>query len=886
MAWSDWFRRRDREITEEINSHLQMATRDRVERGQSPDEARLAALREFGNVTQVQEVTREVWSWTAVEQLLQDIRFGSRILWRSPGVSVSAIVLIALVIGGNTTIYSLVHGLITTPAPAVEAERLVGIVVATPESARLEPLTSHPNYLDLAANATTVRRLVAWIDERMTVGTHQGRYAVFGATVTTEFFETLGVTLALGRGFRAEDDRLDNGLVAVVSHRFWRDRLESTPDAIGRSLTVNGLAVTVVGVAPPRFQGASLSPGEDVWMPIGAYHDAAGTRQRLRDRGDPAVIVVGQLAPDATLHSAQAEFSILAAQLARAYPVENKDTRVAVMPYSATAFVPFSRFAPYILAIFSVVTALTLLIVSANVANLMLARAVTRQRESAVRQSLGASRARILRMLFVEGGVVSLTAWFAALVSAWWMSRTLTAFLEPSRQGLMPDIRPDWMVAAYAMLLAILATIVFTVAPAVSTWRQQVLPWLKAGEQSIAVGRSRVSNMLVVVQLACSVLLLTLAGLAYRSISILDSGDVGFAQEDLLLVTVRTVSSSEAERRELTRAEREEGFALIERIRERLAALHYIEAASYSRRVPGPVFIASTPVRTSDHPDPVLALLRPVGPDYLRALGVTPLAGRDLNTRDTAGENRKAVVSERLARELWPATSPLGRTLLVGQNREAAEIVGVAPNALYDGPSHDPQPKFVFVAVPQQAAPPPADTHYYIRYSGSLDAVTAAISGAVADVDRSLAIVSMDTMTRRLETVTELERMVGTLLAWFAAISLVIAALGQYAIAMFGARRRTREFGVRLALGASSSQIQRGVVSEAFRLTFAGLFCGFLLSVAAATAFRSTLFGITPTDPPTYAAVFTLLAVTSIVASYLPAWRAGRVNVVEVLRQE
>jgi predicted permease len=884
MGWIPWFRPRSREIAEEIDSHLQMAIRDRIDRGASPEEARAAALREFGNVPKVTQTTREVWSWTSLEQLLQDIRFGSRILWRSPGLSASAVVLIALVIGGNTTIYSLVHGLLTTPAAAVQADRLVGIVVATPASAAIEPMTSYPNYLDLAATARSVRGLSAWVDERLTVGVERGTYAVFGAAVTTNYFDTLGVALAQGRGFRPADDHLENGLVAVVSDRFWREQLGAQPGAVGSRITINARAAIVVGIAPPRFLGAIMTPGDDVWVPIGAYLEAINARQRLTDRGQPAVIIVGQRTAGTTIDAAQAELSVLGAQLTRAYPVENKDTRVMVIPYSATSFLPFARFAPYILAIFSVVTALTLLIVSANVANLMLARAVTRQRETAVRQSLGASRGRILRMLFVEGAVVSLVAWLAACVSAWWTARAIVAFLEPARQGLTPEIRPDWTVAAYAMVLAVVATIAFTLAPAVSAWKQQALPWLKAGEQSIAAGRSRTSNVLVVVQLAFSVLLLTLAGLAYRSISMLDSGEVGFAHENLLLVTVRTAPVADVDDQDLTAAEHQARITLIERIRERLAAVPDVDAVSHGRRV-GPTFVGSTPVRPSDRPDPVLAIVRPVGPDYLRTLGLAPRAGRDLDIRDNRSETRKVIVSDRLARELWPGTSPLGRTLLVGRNQEPAEVVGVAPNARYDGPAHDPQPKFAFLAALQQDAAA-RDTHFYVRHTAPLDRIAPALGAAVAEIDPSIPIVSMSTMTSRLETVMELERMIGTLLGWFATMSLVIAALGQYAIAMFSTRRRTREFGVRLALGASASQIQRGVVGEAFRLTFAGLLIGFLLSAAAGTAFRSVLFGITPTDPPTYAAVFTLLAITSIGASYLPAWRAGRVNVVDVLRQE
>ncbi|MGH9175326.1 MAG: ABC transporter permease, partial [Vicinamibacterales bacterium] len=400
-AWWRLFsaRRRDREIAEEIQTHLDMATRDRIERGESPDAARLAAMREFGNVGLIRQATRETWSWTWLEQLLQDMRFGARILWHSPGVSATAILLVALVIGGNTTIYSIVRNILTRPASGVEADGLVCINQVSPDSDRLGPYLSYPNYLDYAAQSRTVRRLSGWSSERLTLGVDSGSYAVYGAFVTSGYFETLGVRMAAGRALRPDDDRLETGLVAVISDRIWSDRFERAHDVVGRRITVNGNPATVVGVSTPRFRGATLTPGEDVWLPIAAYYDAIGSKAVLHNRAQWTVLLVGQRAPGVSLAQAQAEIGALSARLEAAYPVDNKDRRAVVSAYSATAMLPVARMAPVFLALFSVITVLTLLIVSANVANLMLARAVVRQRETAVRQSLGASRARILRML-------------------------------------------------------------------------------------------------------------------------------------------------------------------------------------------------------------------------------------------------------------------------------------------------------------------------------------------------------------------------------------------------------------------------------------------------------------------------------------------------------
>ena len=413
-----------------------------------------------------------------------------------------------------------------------------------------------------------------------------------------------------------------------------------------------------------------------------------------------------------------------------------------------------------------------------------------------------------------------------------------------------------------------------------------MLPWLRSGEPGVAQGRSKLSRVLVIMQLAFSVLLLTSAGLAYRSLALLDSGQPGFNTDNLLLVTVRAGRAGAYVTAEPSAAEREAGFSLIARMRERLAALGDVASVTYSRRVPNGNLISTTPVSRDRQAKATPAIIRPVGPDYLHTLGLAPSAGRDITTADRRGGTRVAVINQHLAAELFGAQSPLGHTLLVGDRGEPADVIGVAPNALFDGPLHDERPRYLFLAQQQASGDPPVDPTFFIRHRGSLESATAAASRALAEVDSSVPIVAMSTMNARLESVTVIERMIATLLMAFALASLVVAALGQYAVAMFNMRRRTKDFGVRMAIGASSSQIQRDVIAEAFGLTWRGLVIGFLLSVGVGLAAGSVLFGVTPTDPLTYSAVFLLLAVTSLTASYVPAWRAGRVNVVEALRQE
>jgi predicted permease len=894
-----WFRRRRTEdITTEIESHLAMAIRERVDRGEPPDEARAAALREFGNVALVQQTTREVWSWTRVEQLLQDLRFGARILRQAPGLSATAIVLVGLVIGGNTTIYSMVNGLLVSPAAGVTAERLVGIKHLEPGIAIPDPFISYPNYEDYARESSTIVGLAGWSDERMTLGTDSGNYAVFGAFVTANYFSTLGVRVAVGRDFSPGDEDARDGVVAVISDRIWDERFGRDPNVVGRSVRINNVAATVIGVAVPGFAGAIMTPGEEIWVPLTAYYRATGNIEVLANRQQPLLILIGQRAPRASVDDVRAEFDAIAAQIRATYPnaftqygnrgvMTLTNPRVSVTPYSVASLLPFGVMAPYFLAAFSIVTLITLVVVSANVANLMLGRAVVQQRDTAVRQSLGASRMRIVRMLLAEGAAIAVVSWAAASLFGFWTSRLIFQFIEP-RPGLTAQIQPDWTLAAYAMALAGLSTLAFTLAPALRTWRQPVLPLLRSGEQGVARGRSRLSNALVVLQLAFSVLLITSAGLAYRSISLLDSGEVGFEADRLLLVTVRAMAQEAFATRPMPTdsAERHAMLARLEHVREHLAQQRGISAVSYSPRRPSGNFRGTDPVRRSPSLSPEQAYVRSVGPHFLNALGLAPLNGRDLTAADRPGSPRTAVINEHLARRLFGDESPLGQRIHIDRHREPYEIVGIAPNALYDGPSHDPTPGFVFTARQQAVDGMLIDMTFYVRYDTSLEAATSIAARALAAADAGLPIVAMETMQSRLAQVAELERQATTMLVVFAIVSLVIAALGQYAVAMFNMRRRTRELGVRLALGASLQRIRTGVMRETLALTVPGVVIGFALSIATATVFRAVLFGITPVDPPTYAGVLALLGLTSVVASFIPAWRAGRVNIIETLRTE
>jgi predicted permease len=840
------------------------------------------------------ETTPAVWSWTRVEQCLQDLRFGTRILRQAPGLSAAAILLIALVIGGNATVYSMVNSILVSPASGVTRDDLVVVRHVDPALTITDPFVSYPNFEDYARYSKTVTNIAGWTTQRLTIGTSAGNFALSGGFVTANFFDTFGVDVALGRSFAARDDDAPDGVVVVIGHRVWQERFNMAAEVIGTAITVNRTPATIVGVAPPGFAGALLTPGEEIWMPIRAYYRATTNDAALSNRKELLVVMAGRLNPGASLKEAGSEFATLSAQLHSTYSdafttisrqgvVAMKNPRAVVSRYSATALLPIADMAPVFLAVFSVVTLLTLIIVCANVANLLLGRTVERQRDTAVRQSLGASRTRIIRMLLAEGATLAITAWIAACVMAWWTSQALLRIVEP-RPGLLGHARPDWTLAAYGMTLALLATLAFSLAPALRSWRLPVLPLLKAGEHSIARGRSKLATALVVVQFAFSVLLVTSAGLAFRSMTTLGAGDLGFDPDNLLLVTVRLGGLNAADGKEPIENSRA-GLALLERVRERLATVTGAEAVSYARRIPGATLLTATPIRR-DSQRAGTAFVRPVGPGYLRALGLNVIAGRELAASDSRGTTRVAMINQRLAMELFDNEAAIGHSVFIGERNERVEIAGIIPDALFDGPSHDRHPRYLLLAEQQMPADPVTDPSFIIRHRGTVEAVTPVVSRAIGEVDAGLPIVAMSTMNARLAIVTELETQIVKLLICFAVLSLVIAALGHYAVAMFNMRRRTREFGVRMALGASSQRIQAAVVREALFHTVPGLMIGLALSAAVAVSFKSLLFGVTPVDPITYVGVCVVIAVTSIVASYLPARRASSVNVVDALRQE
>jgi predicted permease len=527
------------------------------------------------------------------------------------------------------------------------------------------------------------------------------------------------------------------------------------------------------------------------------------------------------------------------------------------------------------LAIFSVVTLMTLLIVCANVANLLVARAVVRQRELSLRQSLGASRVRIVRTLLAEGLALSVAAWLAACLFAWWTSRSVSGLVAPTTQGMaaMPDFTPDWTVIGYALLLAVLCTVACTVAPAIRACRQELVPSLKAGEQAVIRGRSRLTGGLVVLQLAFSVLLVTSAGLAYRSMSLMGEFSSGFDTRDLLLVTVNTAGSA---------SDPAANALLLNRLTERLRQVPGVIHITYARSAPREFWSSVAVAVPGSETHPIRVESTQVGPRYLQLFGVSPADGQDFAPEDQRRSPRTVLLTQNVAERLWPGQSAVGRTLIV--NKEQVEVAGVAPNLFFSGFRRD-HPGLVLRSA-QQDPLPPGETTLYIKFSARLETIGPALTRALQQTDSRTPVAHMRTWDSQLDAIGWPIRVLTMLLMLFAGGSLFIAAIGQYAVVSFDMRRRVRELGLRMALGASARQLLTKVLREGFALAAIGLMIGFGLSLATGQILGRVLYGISPTDPITYGGVFTLLAAASLLACYLPARRAARINPVSALRIE
>jgi len=834
----------------------------------------------------------------------QDLRLAVRMLVKNPGFSLVAILVLTLGIGGNAAIFSLLNAIVFRPLPIAHPERLVGTYSrsqATPDSYRA---FSYPNYVDLRQRSDSFSSLAAHNLAMVGVADGDATRRSFADVVSSNYFATLGVEIRRGRGFLPEEETPGGEVpVVVVSDLFWR-RLGADPRLLGGSVKINGRSFTVVGIAPPGFTGTTALFSPEVWLPMGVYatvaNDFQGASRSLSDRGNHCLMLFGRLRDGTTLERANSELELVAANLRTAYPKENAEQTLLAAPLSrvsmSTAPVRDTALATVSVLLLAM-SGIVLLIACLNLANMLLARGTARRREFAIRLAIGGGRGQIVRQLLVEGLVLSVIGGVAGSVLAYAGNRLLLASLTrmlpiPIVFPLAPDARTLLALIGFCAL----GTLLFGLGPALQMARPGVVDGLKDGNEApVARGRLRgrfaARNLLVVGQLTLSMILLTAAGLFVRGALAAAHPELGYGIERGIVVELDAslAGYDEAASRDLYR-----------RVVERLGTLPGVEAASLAATVPfGMVSLgdrvapAEAPrPATPDERDPAAhsAGLNVVGSDYFRALGVGLRRGRGftLGEEESATAPPAAVLDETLAAQLWPGQDPLGRRVRLARRQGLEyEVVGIAPSMR----AHlfgDDAGGAIYLPFGRDFQ---SNVHVHLRTT-DLDAarrqeLLGAVRRELRAIDERLPVLGLQTLESQLDTSVELWmlRTGGRMFAVFGGLALFLAAVGAYGVRSYAVGRRTREIGIRMALGAQPAQARWLILREGFGLTVSGLLLGLVLAFGVARLLSGLLYEVSAGDPVVFALAPLVLAAVTTLACYLPARRASRVDPNVALRE-
>jgi len=822
-----------------------------------------------------------------VDTLLQDLRYAARALLKSPGFTVVAVLTLGLGIGANTAVFTLVNAALFRAPPGDRPHELVWLAATRdfPEQPgrprSYQRRFSLPEYRDYAAGATAFTGLSAYQDVALALGSGGEPERINGMLVSGNYFQVLGLVPAAGRFFAPEEDR-DPGAhpVVVLSHGLWGRRFGSDPAIVGTDITINGRRFTVAGVAPAGFVGIQLGEPAELFMPLAMVRVAMPRSAELLDQRYAGWLqIVGRLKPGVTAAAAGADVATLAARLAQAYPDALRATSAEVAPLSGGLDPSNRQQALPIMLLLMAVPMVVLLIACANVANLLLARATGRRREIGIRLALGATRWRLLRQLLTESVVLALCAGGAGMLLSFWLNDVLLAVSHAPAEIALA-LKPDIRVLAFTIAIAVITGVLFGLAPALGATRPDVVPALK--EEGIALGRrvrrSRLTGAFVVAQVALSLILLVTAGLFLRSLDKALDVNPGFDPVNRISLSFDLGIQGYNDRQRGT---------FYTRLLERVRALPGVEAASLGSPLPLSGRIVGTAVSlegVDQDAGAVPANLGSISPEYFATLGVPLVRGRDFAATDGTGAPLVVIVNETLARRLWPDQDPVGRRLrLYGREEPLREVIGVAKDGKYDELTERPRS---FVYFPERQHSDVSDISLVVKTTGDPRPLAGALTTAVHELDATLPIFRLETLEQALLNRLDKERGASSLLGVFGTLALLLAALGLYGVMAYAVSQRTREIGIRVALGAGQAHVLRQFVGEGVRLAVVGVVIGLALSVALTRVIAQFLYGVTATDAATFAAGAVVLCVVAVAASWLPARRAARVDPMVALRAE
>jgi len=860
---------RDRRLREEIESHLRMAVRDRMERGESAAEAEANARREFGNQGLVEEVTRDMWSWTWLEQLWCDVRYGLRGMRRNPGFTAVAVIALALGIGANSAIFTAVDAILLRPLGYRDPEPLV--VILNHGTGPVAPA----DFVDWKAQSRSFDNMgAAEVFGPDLTGSDRPE-KLSGLRVSADILPLLGIPPAMGRFFTPDEDQPGREFEVVLSYGLWQRQFAGDKDVLGRRIQLDNKTYTVIGVMPAGFQFAPFwATHTELWAPL-----ALGPR--ASKRGGNSLRVFARLKPDVSLEQAREEFSAITVSLERQYPGTNRDVRIIPLKEKVVG-----KIRPALLTLLSAV-GFVLLIACANVAHMLLARSSARAHEVSVRAALGAGRARLLRQFLAESLTMAMIGGAVGLLLAWWGVRAMVRFGPPGIPRL-ETLSLDWRAVCVTLAVSLLTGILFGLAPALQASAQSSAESLKeGGRSSTGEARQRVRGLLVISEFALSLMLLIGAGLMVRSFLALQAIDPGFRPDHILTMILSVEGTQKAAH---ARAQEFYQSAL-----ERVRSIPGVVSAGMTNHLPvagdlwsRPFWVDGRPLpHPGEEPDGAFRLALP---GYLETMKIPLLRGRSIEAGDTATAPGVVVINEYMAQTYWPGENAVGKRLTLDNPSSHPmpvwlTVVGIAKNAVRYDWAAPPAEEF-FLPYLQHTD---AMGHYItlvVRAKGDPAALASVVETSVWQIDRNVTISEVQTMDAVLERANAEARFNMALLAVFATLATVLSAVGIFGVMSYTASRRRREIGIRLALGARPTEILQLITREGMVLALCGTAAGIAGALALTRLMAKLLYGVPPVDPLTFIAVPLLLTAVALAACLIPAFRAALMSPVAALRQE
>jgi len=876
MSMNPWrrlqrWRSRDSEIEAEIEAHLAMSKQDRMDRGESAKEAELYARREFGNRALIAEVTRETWSWALLERFGRDLKFGLRSLCKRPGFAIAAILIVALGVGANTAVFSVVNALLIKPLPYPDPDCIVDLSTIKKDTGD-SMLVSVPDFQDWHDQNTTFAAMSFYTSFAAPVKAGEAAEYAEASAVTPEFFDVFKTRAAQGRLFGA-DDYLgsDTANVAVINESYWRSRFGASPRVLGQTIRLSDAVLTVVGVLPQEFR----FPGKtEIWLPLHLRYKMG--------RGAHNFLAVGRIRPGVGLGAAQSQMTAIAARLEQQYPSSNRATNVRLTRLRERMV---AHVRPSLLVLCAAVGAV-LLIACVNLSGMLLVKAAARAREMAVRIALGASRFRLIAQLMAESLALAIPVGALALLLAHWGTRALLS-LAPAEISRLGEPSFDVRVLGFAAGLSILTSLLFGAVPALQACRVSVNESLKqsGGRSAGGAGTGRLRAFLVVGEIALSVVLLAAAGLLIKSFVRLQNVELGFRPESVLVMKAAYPSSRPEDAPKAAQ--------FYSRLVAEVAAIPGVSSAGGMRSLIGGDswswgghWVDRRPPAGSTQPDPPKTMYTEMTPGTFRTLGIPFIRGRDFAETDSYDAPLVAIVNQALARHSFPNQDPIGRVIVCGMDERAnrgMRIVGVVGDIRQYGPASEALPA---IYMPN-AQHPNFATRMQIVVRSPMD--PASLTPPLRRIALALSPdvpIKFTTLEASLAENVAAARFRTLILGILAALALCLAVVGIYGVMAYLVVQRSGEIGIRMALGADFRTVFGMVLREGLRLTLAGLVLGLVGAMAATRLLGSMLFEVKPNDPAVYAGLSLLLSAVTVAAVSVPAWRATRVDPVVALRQE